>query len=178
LSFGGSLGATCINMNVLNMVKELLEANPNIIYRHVSGKRDYEQCKGIAKENGLDKLQNFEMLEYMYDLPKQMSAADIVISRAGAITITEAAFLGKATILIPSPNVADNHQFKNASVLHNASAAIMIEEKNLTPSMLRDTISELAKNSEKRESLSEKIKEFATKNAVEQIVTEALSLIE
>ncbi len=177
LSFGGSLGASCINDNVLKTAGDLLEKYPDMIYRHVSGKRDYERCKKLAEEKGLDKLENFSLYEYMYDLPKQMAAADIIISRAGAITITEASFLGKASVLIPSPNVAENHQYKNASVLEKASAAILIEEKNLTPTLLFETVSDLASNSEKRRTLSENIKRFSDKNSVENIVKEALSLV-
>lgn len=177
LSFGGSLGAACINNNVLNTVGKLLEKFPNMIYRHVSGRRDYERCKELAEKNGLDKLENFFLYEYMYDLPKQMAAADVIISRAGAITITEASFLGKASILIPSPNVAENHQYKNASVLEKASAAILIEEKDLTPEVLFENVSSLASDSKKRKTLSENIKRFSDENAVENIVKEALSLI-
>ena len=178
LSFGGSLGATCINENVLNMVGNLLENNPDMIYYHVSGRRDYQLCVETAKKLGLDKYKNFCLYEYMYDLPKQMAAADIVISRAGAITITEAAFLGKATILIPSPNVADNHQYKNALVLEKANAAIMIEEKDLTPEKLCETINKLSCDIEMRHSLEKNIKSFSSANAVENIVQEALSLIQ
>ncbi|MBE6648833.1 MAG: undecaprenyldiphospho-muramoylpentapeptide beta-N-acetylglucosaminyltransferase [Ruminococcaceae bacterium] len=177
LSFGGSLGASCINDNVLNTVGKLLESKPDLIYRHVAGKRDYERCVALASKFGLDKYPNFQLYEYMYDLPKQMAAADVVISRAGAITITEAAFLGKATVLIPSPNVAENHQFKNALVLEKSKAAVMIEEKNLNPSVLYDTVIELVNDGKKRASLSENIKKFASERAVENIVTEALGLV-
>lgn len=177
LSFGGSLGATCINDNVLNMVGKLLEKNPNVIYHHVSGKRDYQRCVELVKANGLEKYPNFSLYEYMYDLPKQMSAADITISRAGAITITEAAFLGKAAILIPSPNVAENHQYKNANVLDKANAAIMIEEKNISPEKLYEVVCELSENAEKRMKLEKNIKAFAFENAVENIVEEAMGLI-
>lgn len=177
LSFGGSLGAACINDNVLEMAEELLKNNPNMIYRHVSGKRDYERCLDIVSKKGLDKYENFCLYEYMFDLPKQMSAADVIISRAGAITITEAAFLGKAAILIPSPNVAENHQFKNALVLQRANAAIMIEEKDLTPKCLANAVTELACNVEKRRELERNIKNFASEKAVESIVFEAINLI-
>lgn len=177
LSFGGSLGATCINDNVLNTVGKLLEENPNIIYRHVSGKRDYQRCVELASKKGLDKYDNFCLYEYMYDLPKQMAAADIVISRAGAITITEAAFLGKAVILIPSPNVAENHQYKNAAVLEKANAAVMIEEKDLNQEKLFDSINMLATDESKRLELEKNIKNFASEKAVEHIVKEAIDLI-
>ncbi len=177
LSFGGSLGATCINDNVLNMVKKLLDNNPDLIYRHVSGRRDYKRCLELAAEKGLDKYDNFCLYEYMYDLPKQMSAADVVISRAGAITITEASFLGKASILIPSPNVAENHQYKNARVLEKANAAVLIEEKNLTPDKLFETVNELVNDVEKRRTFENNIKKFASVSAVEHIVKEAVDLI-
>ncbi len=177
MSFGGSLGATCINDNVLNMVEKLLKNNPNMIYRHVSGKRDYQRCLEMVSKKGLDKYDNFCLYEYMYDLPKQMSAADVIISRAGAITITEAAFLGKAAILIPSPNVAENHQYKNALVLEKADAALMIEEKDLTSEKLFEMINQLANDEEKRHALERNVKQFARERAVEHIVKEAMSLI-
>ena len=81
---------------------------------------------------GLDRYENIELVEYIYDMPTKMAAADLTINRAGAMTVSELAICGKSAIFIPSPNVAENHQYKNAKVLYDADAAGLFEERELT----------------------------------------------
>ena len=90
-----------------------------------------------------------------------LSACDLVISRAGAITLSELQGAGKASITIPSPNVSHNHQFYNASVLQKHNATILIEEKNLTDKILIDTINDLLNNPQKIKSLEQNAQEMA-----------------
>ena len=87
--------------------------------------------------------------DYIYDMPKQMMAADLVIARAGAITLAELSCLGKPAILIPSPNVTDNHQYKNALVYAESGAAVLIEEKDLTAERLKSEIDAILTSPEK-----------------------------
>lgn len=85
--------------------------------------------------------------EYIDDMPRCMAAADLVISRCGAMTLSELPAAGKASILIPSPNVAENHQYHNAMALVNRGAAVCIEEKDLTPDALWDSMEAVARAS-------------------------------
>ncbi len=134
LSFGGSLGAREINNNVLSFIEKYVSQNDRVIHTHAVG--SYEWEKRLAQVEKLKKVKNAEILEYIYDMPERMAASDIVICRAGAITLAELQVLGKPAILIPSPNVTNNHQYKNALVLKNSGAAELVEEKDLTPDAL------------------------------------------
>ena len=131
LSFGGSLGARKVN----NTMKELALHNrdrKDLVHYHVVGRYDEGRFISYLRENGLEPNENLQVFEYLYDIPKYMAAADIIISRCGALTIAEIACMGKASILIPSPNVAENHQYHNGMVLADMGAAVLIEEKDLT----------------------------------------------
>lgn len=130
LSFGGSLGAMAVN----NAMKDLVLHNRNrddVVHYHVVGRYDEGEFEAFLKENNIEQSENLQVFEYLYDIPEYMAAADIIISRCGALTIAEIGCIGKASILIPSPNVAENHQFHNGKVLADIGAAILIEEKDL-----------------------------------------------
>ena len=122
LSFGGSGGARKFNQMVVEIAKELLDREDTIIY-HATGKRYFEEFNRI---NDLPK--NLKYFEYIDDMPLYMGAADFVIARSGAITLAEISTLGLPSILIPSPNVANNHQMKNAEAFEKAKAALVIDE--------------------------------------------------
>ena len=108
---------------------------------------------------------------FIQDMSLAYAAADLVLSRAGAGTLSELAVVGKATILVPSPNVAEDHQTKNAQALVQRGAAILIEEKNLK-SDLEKQLLDLLKNESKRNELSAAISEIARPKATEAIVDE------
>ena len=132
LSFGGSLGARTINEAMETL---LLSSAKNQKYQHIHGYGQYGRWLPQAlKEKGLDpaKAKNIVLKEYIRNMPECLAAADLVICRAGAITLSELQARGRASILIPSPNVAENHQYHNAMALVRRRAALMIEEKNLT----------------------------------------------
>ncbi len=131
LSFGGSLGATRINQAVLEMM-ELERKQWGIFHLHATGKREYEQVKNEFCKRELDKSAHFRLVPFLSDMPEQMAAADLVICRAGAMSISEIAALGRPSILIPSPNVTGNHQYKNAMALAKKEAAICMQESELT----------------------------------------------
>ncbi|MBR2616189.1 MAG: UDP-N-acetylglucosamine--N-acetylmuramyl-(pentapeptide) pyrophosphoryl-undecaprenol N-acetylglucosamine transferase, partial [Clostridia bacterium] len=109
LSFGGSLGAGAINEAVFNLAKSYSSHRP-LFHTHAFGKREYAKWMEKEKEAGICRFGNVRFLEYIFDMPRQLAAADLVICRAGAITLAELAVMGKPAILIPSPNVTDNHQ--------------------------------------------------------------------
>ncbi len=177
LSYGGSLGARAINLTMLDYMDKYAKNMPNIRVIHAVGSREYENIRAEFESRGLDKYKNLELHEYIYNMPVVMSAADVVISRAGAMTVSELALKGKNCILIPSPYVTNNHQYKNAKVLADANAAILIEENNLTAGLLHSEIDALFSSPERCREMSEKIVNFALPDANKRIYNEILSLI-
>ena len=103
------------------------------------------------REEGIDfeSDENLRVMEYINNMPEYLAACDLIITRSGAITLSEIEAQGKAAILIPSPNVTENHQYHNAMVLERAGAGIVIEEKDLSGKKLCDTIEKLTQNPQK-----------------------------
>ena len=116
--------------------------------------------------------------EYIYDMPIQMAAADVVISRAGAMTVSELSMQKKVSIMIPSPNVTNNHQYKNAKVLADAEAAVLIEEKDLANGRLAKEIGELRADPKREEKMRAAIGTFALEDANKRILDQIMSLVE
>ena len=144
----------------------------NVYHMHACGSRDYKEIKERFDTMGLDKAHNIVLKEYIYDMPDRMAAADVVINRSGAITLAELAMLGKPCILIPSPNVTADHQYKNAKVLADAGAAVLIKEDELTAERLCKEISEIIFSPEKQKAMSENISKFAHPDSLELILNE------
>ena len=131
---------------------------------------------------GLDKCENIRLVEYIYDMPYQMAAADVVICRAGAMTVSELAMAKKCAIFIPSPNVTNNHQYKNAKVLADAGAASLFEEKELETTEAAPLTKRVAyllspEGTKERLEISEKIRAFAVPDANKRIYLDLLSLV-
>ncbi len=171
VSFGGSLGAEKINEYVFETLKNYVKGNTKIKHLHATGKSGYEKYIALSKELGLDKEPNIKINEYIYDMDKQLAAADVVICRAGAITIAENCCLGKASILIPSPNVTADHQYKNAKVLADAGAATLIKESECNGEVLTQALKELVENTKKREDMSAAARKMALTNAADEIAS-------
>ena len=169
LSVGGSMGAERINQEVIDMMKTYTSLHPEILHIHGTGAIEYEETKRMFTEAGLDNYPNLQLLEYVYDMPEKMAAADIVINRAGAMTLSEIAALGRASVLIPSPNVTNNHQYKNARVLETAGACILIEEKDLGGSALAGAVQSLIEDTEKRRDMEKNVERFAVEDAARRI---------
>ncbi len=177
LIFGGSLGAPLLNSEVSAVLSEIAKKYPTVEFIHGAGKRDYERMKQEYARLGLDKYENVKLLDYIYDMNRKMAEADIVISRAGAMTLSELALLKKSAILVPSPNVADNHQFKNAKALYDTGACLLVEEKQYGTGALQRAIESLIGDGEKRESLRKNIEGFANPNADDAIYNEIKGLL-
>lgn len=180
LSYAGSMGAEKVNDAVLCLMREFTSKHPEVYHIHATGSIELELCTSQFKEMGLDKCENIELCEYIYDMPVRMAAADITINRAGAMTISELAATGKCSIFIPSPNVAENHQYKNAKVLSDAGAAALFEEKELTDGA-KPLIKEVEKllsdeGDELRAERSEKIRQFAVSDANKLIYNDLVKL--
>ncbi len=169
LSFGGSLGAQRINEGVADLVARSAKDKA---YQHIHAYGKYGSFfPELLKEKGadLDNSPNLDIREYIDNMAECMAAADIVISRAGAITLSEIQALGKPSVLIPSPNVAENHQYHNAMALVNNGAAEIIEEKDLTGELLIEKVDALLKNPEKLREYTENARKMAIVDANERI---------
>lgn len=183
LSYGGSLGAMKVNENVLSVIESFSEKN-DVYHIHATGRGEWQEIKAKLIARGYSDNGDYvtkgkvTVREYIYDMPTVLTAADIVISRAGAMTISELAALGKASVIIPSPNVTNNHQYKNAAVLERAGGAILIEERNLTPEKLSGVLSELLSDSAKLSSLRTNIRQFAVLDSLERIDSVVQGLME
>lgn len=169
LSCGGSMGAEQVNFAVLDMMREYTSKHPEILHIHATGSIEYEISKKIFEDNGLDKCPNIVLQEYIYDMPEKMAACDLIINRAGAMTLSEIAMQHKASVLIPSPNVTNNHQYKNAHVLESAGAAVLIEEKNLNGHILSTVTEDILTNDAKRTEMENNSAKFALSGAGERI---------
>lgn len=168
LSFGGSLGARPINEAIIGLIEE---NNKSGKYYHIhgAGKNGYASAVENVEARCGTLSDDITIREYIDDMDVCMAAADLVICRAGAITLSEIAVCGKAAILIPSPYVAENHQFHNAMTLKNCNAAEVIEEKNLTEKALCDTALSMLDAPEKLQSMGRNAREAAIADANERI---------
>ncbi|MCL2627546.1 MAG: undecaprenyldiphospho-muramoylpentapeptide beta-N-acetylglucosaminyltransferase [Oscillospiraceae bacterium] len=168
VSFWGSLGSEKMNEIMIDFIKNNHRDN-SFYHTHAAG-------------NSRSLLPNStppyaDIRDYIDDMPQQMKKADLVICRAGAITLAELTTLGKPSILIPSPHVPDNVQTINAKQLEEVGAAKMIEEKDCTGEKLYNAALELVSNKEKLEVMSEASKKLSAPNATSDIVDLILSLI-
>ncbi len=177
LAFGGSLGAQRINEIVFSYMKNVARDRDDVLLELATGRNYYSDFSRAFVGNGLDKCSNLSMLEYIHDMHVRMSAADVIICRAGAMTISELAMMKKAALIIPSPNVVDNHQYKNAKVLADADATLMIEEKELDDASFANALNSLVASKEKREELSKNIAQFANTDANKVIFEQIMELI-
>ena len=154
VAVGGSLGAATINAQMLELVKNLPDG---VQVLWATGNREYED---IMKKIGTVP-DNVKISAYLYNMEEVLPAADLAISRSGAITITELCATGTPSVLIPSPNVAENHQEVNARTLEARGAAMVICERELEEGLLARTVSELIASPEKLEAMSNNAKSMA-----------------
>jgi UDP-N-acetylglucosamine--N-acetylmuramyl-(pentapeptide) pyrophosphoryl-undecaprenol N-acetylglucosamine transferase len=171
LVLGGSLGARSINYGILENIAEYLRKNVQVLWQ--TGKFYFDDILKLTKElkNGQLKITDFiSRMDYAY------SVADIIISRAGAGTISELCIVGKPIILVPSPNVAEDHQSKNALALVQKNAAIMINDGDAKKFLVSKSI-ELLNNENLQKEMAENIKKLALPDSADIIAREILKLI-
>lgn len=171
LSMGGSLGAKVINEAMTQLISERYERK-NCYYLHATGKNGVGMFDILQKDKGINLEENKHIMlrEYINDMHRCMAAADLVICRAGASSLSEIQALGKPSILIPYPYAAENHQYHNAMALVNNDAAILIEEKDFTGERLIKEVDNLLANPERLKTLGENAKKMAIYDATERIV--------
>lgn len=172
LIVGGSLGARSMNESVLANI-ETIKANPDVHFIWQTGKIYYEEM--LKRVNEVEKPDNLTVTDFVSDMALALSAADLVVSRAGAGSISEFALLGKAVILVPSPNVSEDHQTKNAMALVEKQAAIHVADVKAKEKLIETAIATV-KDCEKLKTLEQNILEMARPNAAQQIAQEVLML--
>ncbi len=169
LSFGGSLGARCINEAVAGLV---VRSAKDQKYQHIhaygqQGTWFPEKVKEMGVD--IDEYSNLDVRQYIDNMPTCLAACDVVVSRAGAITLSEIQAKGKPAVLIPSPYVAENHQYHNAMALVNKKAASLIEEKDLTAEKLIKAVDDMVSDKKLLEEYSENAQAMAITDASERI---------
>ena len=177
LSYWGSLGAEVMNQKMVDFIaQECYEGAP---WRHIHGAgRDFPWMQEELLRRGLQLENNgIEVREYIYDMPLVMAAADVVLCRAGASTISEIAAIAKPSILVPSPNVTANHQEKNARVLADQGAAVLLREQDCVEDTLYDTAGLLIRERGRREEMSRALKAMAVPDAGEKIYKTLLEIL-
>jgi len=177
LTYWGSLGAEVMNRKMVDFIaRECYEGAP---FRHIHGAgRDYPWMKEALEQKGLKLGDNgVEIREYIYDMPLVMAAADVVLCRAGASTISELTAIAKPAILVPSPNVTANHQEKNARVLSERGGAILLLERDCGGDTLYETAAALLCDRTRRKAMSRALTEMGTPDAGEQIFRTLVELM-
>jgi UDP-N-acetylglucosamine--N-acetylmuramyl-(pentapeptide) pyrophosphoryl-undecaprenol N-acetylglucosamine transferase len=171
LVVGGSLGARTVNQSVISDYEKIGKSEFQMIWQ--TGKYYFEDAKKVAGEK---KYKNIKVLDFITRMDMAYAAADIIISRAGAGTISELCLVGKPVILVPSPNVAEDHQTMNAMALVNKSAAIMIKDSEAREKLIDATL-ELINDEREIKILSENIKGMALRDSAKIIAEEVLKLV-
>ena len=172
LVFGGSQGAQSINLSMTNIIKNKMNSNYQIIW--AAGPEQYEKVKKDLKNESIDidKIDGIKVMPYIYNMEEIMNIADLIVSRSGAMTVTEIENVGKPAIFIPFPYAAENHQEYNARALEKNGAAKVILDKNLTEEALNATITQLAKDKKSLEKMGENAHKMSIQNVEDKIYKE------
>ena len=177
LSYGGSLGAEKVNDAMLGFMKNTLADHPEIYHIHATGSSSYAGVKEKFDAEGLNGLPNVELAEYIYDMPLRMAAADVVVCRAGAMTVSELSLSGKCAVFIPSPNVTNNHQYKNAKVLSDDGAALLFTESEIDGKFESKLSYLLSSDGDaERANMEKQISKFAVPDANRRIFEDIIKL--
>ncbi len=166
LVIGGSLGAATLNKSVINSLQTLKEAGCNVIWQ--TGKLYHHN---IMQNRELTKYSEIKPMPFIERMDLAFSIADIIVSRAGAGTISELCMVGKAVVLVPSPNVAEDHQMKNAMALAEKNAALIVKDQD-AGSVLIDEVIALMQDEKKMKDMGEQIKKMEKPHAANTIVDE------
>lgn len=178
LSFGGSLGANRITSAVAELIKWELDTG-NINHIHSYGSKHREMFYDELKNNGVSEDKSKHIFrDYIDNMYTCMCAADLIISRSGAMTITELTEIGRASVLVPFPQAAENHQYFNARTLADKNAAIIIEDKDLTGETLIETVSRLYNDRKTLLDMENNAKNMKKSNASDAIMKEIIELFE
>lgn len=168
LSMGGSLGARAINEAVKYLILHRFEKK-DCYYLHATGKAGASMIDDIGKDVDLNANPQIMLREYINDMDRCLAAADLVVCRAGASSLSEIQALGKPSILVPYPYAAENHQYYNAKTMSDRDAAIMIEEKDFTGERLLSEVEKLLSKPERLKKMGENARAMAILDASQRI---------
>lgn len=179
ISFWGSMGALYMNRHMANMLKLEAEHKTPYLHIHASGSSAFQWMPETLKQQGvtLAEHDNIQLVEYIYNMADMMAAADLVICRAGAATIGELCALGRPSIMVPSPYVAENHQEKNARALEKAGACLVLTEPECTAEKLYKLAQELLSDDAARTEMGKCAASLASLDAAEQIYRHILEAV-
>ncbi len=176
VSVWGSLGSGHMNDIMVHMLP-LMREERRFHLIHSVGSRDYAAFSNAIEEKGIEpEACGADVREYIYDMPRVMAAADLILCRAGASTLAELTYLGKPVIIVPSPNVTDNHQEKNARVLEKAGGAKVFLEGEFDAASLLGEIHALLDDGERLKAMGEAMRALSVPDATDRICDEILSL--
>ena len=177
LIFGGSQGAKSINNCIIDILENKSNSNYQIIW--ACGQKQYDIIKNELKEKNIniEKIENAKIVPYIYNMEEIMNLADIIISRSGAMTITEVAKCGKPAIFIPFPFATENHQEYNAKVLKNVGAAEIILDKDLNKETLTQVLEKMLKDKEHLIKMGKNAEKIAIKDVEDRIYQEVKKLV-
>ncbi len=177
LVFGGSQGAKAINDTLIKIIKQKLNDNYQIVW--APGPKQYDDIKHVFEDEkmNINNIPNVKIFPYIYNMEDVMRASELVICRSGAMTIAEISNIGKPSILIPLPNVSNNHQLHNAEVLQRLGAAKIIENDQLDENKLNDQIKIVIENDFKMQQMSKNALKNASYNVVDTIYEEIEKLV-
>lgn len=170
-SFGGSQGAEKLNEACFDLM-EAVNGHKGITFVFGTGSQYYDEILKRAAEKNIDIADNIRIKSYINDMESYLGAADLIISRAGALSVAETTVCGRAAILIPSPNVTGNHQFFNAKSVADRGGAILVEEKDFTSERLLSEVMHLRNNPDVLNKMSCASKACAPLSATEMIYAE------
>ena len=173
LVFGGSQGAKAINSAMLDGLASLMKRLPGLAITHQTGEADYQRVREAYGRLGTQA----EVVPFLYDMPKVLRTADLVVARAGAMTIAELTACGKPAILIPLPTAIYDHQMKNARAMEAGGGATVLPQADLTGSKLSETVSAILLNPQRLQAMSAKSREMRRIDAGEVIVRECYALM-
>lgn len=177
VSFWGSLGATSMNRQMAEYLY-LEAAHEPFHHIHSVGSIGWARMSGWVGEYGVNLAEHpsLDVREYIYDMETVLRAADLVLSRAGASTISELTALGIPAILVPSPNVTNNHQEKNAQVLADAGGALLVRESECSGKRLFELSAQILRDAARREEMSRAMRSLGVPDAAELILQTVLNL--
>ena len=177
LIFGGSQGAQKINEAIIGIIENKLNINYQIIWATGPKQFDIIKCELSKKEININNIKNAKILPYIYNMEEVMNISNVIVARSGAMTITEISNLGKPSILVPLPNVSQNHQLYNAKVLEDVGAAKIILNDDLKKENLSSEIEKIIKNPELMHKMEKKAFSKSVKNVQEKIYKEIKRLV-
>ncbi len=176
LVFGGSQGAHAINRAMVEALPLVRSMQAGLSVIHQTGEADYPSVKRAYEEAGW-RADRVEVMPFLFDMPRALKRADLIVSRAGAVTLAELTACGKPAILIPLPHAIYRHQERNARVLEQAGAAVLLLQQDLTGPRLAQTIDALLGDEARLQAMGERSAALGKTDSAEVIVRDCLALI-